>query len=715
MPDQAPDDVARLMADLARAHELVKERLAYHRARRAPDRARDQSNPQFFTDDQFRAWTFVPPTPARPLSPKPLPGAGASGTRLEHLRQAYGLHPWEVDVLLVTLLPEIDPVYRRVFGALMDDEERLLPSVELVRQIIAPYAPGLAESRQALTGPLFRHQLLQVAGEGSATGLSDVQVEPRIVGHLLGSDAPDARLTEVLSPPLTALEWDELVLPDGMLDELQALAAGPSTGELVLLHGPYGSGRRTAAATVCEHAALPLIGICVPAAIEAGFAEIVRLAYREATLRRAAICWLGADPLLDPDVATDRRRLTAAASAFAGLTFVVSQVAWEPGGADRELTFSAYHLPVPSFAGRRRLWGAAFAELRPERGGNLADELANAFQFTGGQIADALAGAKALALARDRAHPVVTRDDVFEGARRQSSRRLVSFARRVRPQPELTFDDLALPQSSSRQLDELRTRIRFNHQVFDDLGFSRRTQGRGIVAMFTGLSGTGKTFAAQLLAQERGSDLYVVDLAAVVSKYVGETEKNLDQVFRDAEQANAMLFFDEADALFAKRGEVRDPRDRYANVEGAFLLQRLEEHNGIVILATNLRQNIDEAFLRRLHAHVEFPAPDAENRLKIWLGLFPADLPRPDDTVITELATRFDMPGGSIRNSVLDAAFRALDRGAPVGIQARDLVLGIARELDKLQLPIHAQQFGAEYYEWVLESLTDHRGADRNG
>jgi winged helix domain-containing protein/ATPase family protein associated with various cellular activities (AAA) len=707
MPDPAPDDVARLMEDLARAHELVKDRLAHYRARRAPDRVRDQRDPLDFTDDEFRAWAFVPPVPVRPPSPRLPPRAAAPETRLEHLSQAYGLRPWEVDALLVALLPEIDPVYRRVFGVLMDDEGRLLPSVELIRQIIGPRAPGLAESREPFTGPLVRHQLLEVTGEGGATGLSNVQVDPRVVGYLLGSDAPDARLADVLSPPLAALEWDRLVLPDGMTEELQALAAGPSAGELVLLHGPYGSGRRTVAATVCKYASLPLIGIRVPAAIEAGFAEIVRLAYREATLRRAAVCWLEADPLLDPDAGTDWARLTAAAAAFAGLTFVVSQVPWEPSGADRGLTFSAYHLPVPSFAGRRRLWQAARADLRPELGGELDTEFANAFQFTGGQIADALAGAWALALVRDRARPVVTRDDAFEGARRQSSRRLVSFARRVRPQPELTFGDLALPPSSRRQLDELRTRIRFNHQVFDELGFSRRTQGRGIVAMFTGLSGTGKTFAAQLLAQERGSDLYVVDLAAVVSKYVGETEKNLDRVFREAEQANAMLFFDEADALFAKRGEVRDPRDRYANVEGAFLLQRLEEHNGIVILATNLRQNIDEAFLRRLHAHVEFPAPDQPNRLKIWLGLFPAGLPRPDDMVIADLATRFPMPGGSIRNSVLDAAFRALDRGEPVGIQARDLVLGIARELDKLQLPIHAQQFGDEYYEWVREELAD--------
>lgn len=703
MPDiQA--DVAHLMVYLAGAHEMVK---SYYGAHWPPDRSRDHRDPLDISDVEFRNWAFVPPAPLPPSATRPLQRAFGQETRLEHLRQAYGLRPWEVDALLVALLPEIDPTYRRVFGALMDDEGRLLPSVELIRQIIAPRAPGLAEIREPFTGALVRHRLLEVTREGNATGLSNVQVDQRVVAHLLGSDDPDARLTDVLAPPLAALEWDQLVLPDGMTEELQSLASDFSTGELVLLHGPEGSGRQTVVATVCEHASLPLIGIRAPAAIEAGFAETVQLAYREATLRRAAICWLEADPLLDPDAASNRARLTAAAATFAGLTFVVSQAAWAPSGSDRKLTFTAYHLPVPSFAGRRRLWRAALADLRPELDADLPADLASTFQFTGGQIADALAGARTLALVRDRARPVVTRADVFEGARRQSSRRLVSFARRLRPQPELTLDNLALPPSSRRQLDELRIRIRFNHQVFDDLGFSRRSQGRGIVAIFTGLSGTGKTLAAQLLAQEHGSDLYVVDLAAVVSKYVGETEKNLDRVFRDAEQANAMLFFDEADALFAKRGEVRDPRDRYANVEGAFLLQRLEEHNGIVILATNLRQNIDEAFLRRLHAYVELPAPDADNRLKIWLGQFPAGLPRPDDTVIEDLAARFDMPGGSIRNAVLDAAFRALDRGAPVEIHARDLVLGVARELDKLQRPIHAQQFGPEYYNWVLEVLAD--------
>src|SRR6185503_7836390 len=221
--------------------------------------------------------------------------------------------------------------------------------------------------------------------------------------------------------------------------------------------------------------------------------------------------------------------------------------------------------------------------------------------------------------------------------------------------------DLVMPGPNRLQLVELRSRIRHRSRVYNGLGFEQRVaMGKGMIALFTGSSGTGKTMAAELLAREQGVDLYKVDLSAVVSKYVGETEKNLSRVFAEAEDVNAILFFDEADALFGKRGEVKEAQDRWANMEVNYLLQRVEEYSGVVILATNLRQNIDEAFMRRIQVIVEFPPPDAQLRFNIWRrSLTPSasDLAEAD---LRQIATRFNLSGGSIRNVAIESACRAL-------------------------------------------------------
>jgi SpoVK/Ycf46/Vps4 family AAA+-type ATPase len=316
---------------------------------------------------------------------------------------------------------------------------------------------------------------------------------------------------------------------------------------------------------------------------------------------------------------------------------------------------------------------------------------------------DALGEARADALKRDSAHPRVTDEDIREGCRRQTGRRLETLARRVEPRMSSSFNELVLPPSSRRRLDELRARIRHHSRVHSGLGFARDgATAAGLVAMFTGASGTGKTLAATLLADEHGVDLYKIDLSAVVSKYVGETEKNLSQAFAEAEGTSAILFFDEADALFGKRGEVRDARDRWANIEVNHLLQRIEEFSGPVILASNLSQNIDDAFLRRIHVIVDFPFPDAEARLGIWRRVFPPGLTRPDDDQLAELAQRFALPGGSIRNIALDATFGAVaeDNGAPPAVTLRHLVKATAREYEKLRKPISRGEFG-DLYPWV--------------
>ena len=244
------------------------------------------------------------------------------------------------------------------------------------------------------------------------------------------------------------------------------------------------------------------------------------------------------------------------------------------------------------------------------------------------------------------------------------------------------WEDLVVSESGLGQLTELVARVENRRRVLDDWGLRRGGgRGEGISALFAGESGTGKTFAAEVVAGALGLDLYVIDLSTVVDKYIGETEKNLERVFSQAEGVNGVLFFDEADALFGKRSEVSDAKDRYANVEVAYLLQRMEQFDGLAILATNLRGNIDSAFTRRLSSIIDFEEPEAEQRLILW-GKMIGRVPLSDDVDLADLAERFDLAGGSIRNAVVTAAYRSASEGRDK-VGREDLIAGIAAEYRK--------------------------------
>ena len=553
--------------------------------------------------------------------------------------------------------------------------------------------------------------------------MRSLRIDDRIAAYLLDSDAPDARLVGIVSET-GRLSWEALLGDAERIERLKSIAAAcgntsHSQRVVLMFHGPYGAGKLRAAQAICTALREPLLEIDISAALRAdiGWEHTVDLVYREARLRGGAIYWSSFELLFErgqPSYRVDY--LAAAAERFKGLTFFAGDTAWDPAARFRERHLIRLDFPTPSYAMRRELWrhympaSEFFAAPAPDREA-LTEVLANAFQFTEGQILDAISTARALAARRDPLQPRLTADNLHEACRRHSSRTLAVFATRIEPRTTLSFDDLILPDPNKRQLLELRGRIRNRSRVYTDLGFDLRlTLGRGLIALFTGSSGTGKTMAAELLASEQHVDLYKIDLSAVISKYVGETEKNLSHVFEEAEDANAILFFDEADALFGKRGEVKEAKDRWANIEVNYLLQRVEEYAGVVILASNLRQNIDEAFLRRIHVIVEFPSPNEEARLRIWLGMFPPGILPPEYADIQDMANRFRLAGGSIRNIVLDAAFRAIAEGSandakPPAITLRHLVLSTAREYQKLGKPITRDEFDGSYYSWIEKEL----------
>ncbi|HXY43275.1 MAG TPA: ATP-binding protein, partial [Acidimicrobiales bacterium] len=312
----------------------------------------------------------------------------------------------------------------------------------------------------------------------------------------------------------------------------------------------------------------------------------------------------------------------------------------------------------------------------------------SAYRLSPEQIWLAASSARGRAAAAQRQ---VTAEDLRWGARAQNAAGLERLAQRITPR--VGFDDLVLPVPVERQLRALAGRVRHRSLVLDDWKMAAAaTRGRGVTVLFAGDSGTGKTMSAEVVAESLGLELYVIDLSSVVDKYVGETEKNLDRIFVEAERVNGVLLFDEADAVFGKRSEVKDAHDRYANVEVAYLLQRMERFEGVAILTTNLRSNVDEAFLRRIDVVVEFPVPSPEQRERLWRKLLRREVPVQGDIDVAFLARSFELSGGNIRNVVVAAAFEAADAGKPMTMV--HMVRATAAEYRKLGRLCVESEFG---------------------
>ena len=346
---------------------------------------------------------------------------------------------------------------------------------------------------------------------------------------------------------------------------------------------------------------------------------------------------------------------------------------------------------VLSYTSRIDLWQQVLnnVALAPET--DLA-QVAGRYRLSGDQIQRASQAARHAAWQRQPLRPIVQSGDLFSAARTVSSSHLGQLARRVEPRHH--WEDFILPDDRLAQLHEMCDQFKYRHIVFDEWEFAHHVaRGRGLSALFAGPSGTGKTMAAEVIAGELELDLYKIDLSGVVSKYIGETEKNLERIFGQAQDSNAILFFDEADALFGKRSETKDAHDRYANIEISYLLQKIEEYDGVVILTSNLRQNLDEAFLRRLQFAIEFPFPDEDSRLRIWQQILPSAVPLAQDVDMGELANRFKFSGGSIRNVLLSAAFLAARDGKKIAMG--HLLWAARREFQKLGKLVDENQFTA--------------------
>lgn len=581
--------------------------------------------------------------------------------RLENLAALFGLDAAERVLLLLAAAPHLRPEALR----------GRRPSLSLALPLVGE------EGWVALCpqSPLRRWRMVEPEGTGALPDRPLV-LDERILGHLLGIDYLDPRLDGLLAPLPPAPEGQED--DPALLGRLQRLWASDGTAgwPVIQLCGTDPAAMREAAAALCGSRGQRLFRLSRtdlpqhPAERHA----LARLIDREMALADGVLLAEG------EEIEESQRRGTAA---FADLLLGPLILAGREPLALERTASARIDMPPSTTASRRALWRDALPGAAA-LGGRL-DRLAGQFSLDASGVRAAAAMARREEPAEDALFA-----QLWDAARVQARRRLDGLAERI--EPRATWEDLVLPPDRLEQLHDIAAQLRHAQQVHEDWGWAARgDRGLGIAVLFAGPSGTGKTMAAEVLAQSLQLDLYRIDLSQMVSKYIGETEKNLRRIFEAAEAGGAILLFDEADALFGKRSEVKDSHDRYANVEVSYLLQRMEAYRGLAILTTNLKSALDPAFLRRLRFTVDFPFPDAVLRSEIWRRVFPPQTPLAD-TDPARLA-RLAVAGGTIRSIALNATFLAAEAGEPVG--THHLLAAARREYAKLEKPVTAAEFGA--------------------
>jgi hypothetical protein len=594
--------------------------------------------------------------------------AEGADIRLHRLARDCELDDLDVDLLVVALAPDVDHRFERLYGYLHDDVTRRRASIGLALELAGLHpADVAARDRFGPQGPLVEAGLVAVDDGDRPFLTRALRVPDRVAGHLLGGEIPDPSVVGLLVEPVPLLVED-----DGGLGRVLAPDRDGDPLLVYVVEEAGASGRSYAAAVLAAAGRPALVADLERLEREppvAGLIVTARTLAREARLTGSVLV---AGPV---DHLAERGPELVRVLAELGVPLVLTgRRHWEPAWSRQVPVVVTARAPLDEE--RARVW-RAFLDGRVAPGLDPADATTQ-FRLTPEQVADA--ATTAVNQARLTGLPV-DGPGLRRGARSRNGAGLERKARRI--EPSVGWDDLVLPPPSLEGLQDLALRVRHRDQVLSDWAMRPGGgRGRGVTALFAGDSGTGKTMSAEVISGHLGLDLYVIDLATVVDKYVGETEKNLERVFTEADGVNGVLLFDEADAIFGKRSEVRDAHDRYANIETAYLLQRMETFDGLAILTTNLRANLDDAFTRRLDAIVDFPLPDEEHRRVLWERCLGDALPRDDDVDLDFCARQFELAGGHIRSIALTAAYLAAGRGAPV--RMADLMAATQREYRKL-------------------------------
>lgn len=595
----------------------------------------------------------------------------SSPPAIDQLSEMFELSPFEREILLMCAGVEMDSCFARLCGEATGMITRPAVTFGLaMASLPTPHWSALTPTR-----PLRRYRLLEKEAGYSLTA-APLRIDERILHYLAGVNLLDPRL-ETLLQPCASHGW--------IADEQRQIAADAgrhlgcdSEPRVLQFCGDDAQGQEDVAALAAEQAGLQVFTLRVEDLPAPGpeLEQLVLLWAREGALLSGVLLLQCGAAGMSPAARYLAERLPA-------WLVIASR---DPIRLNRETLRFTIDKPLP--AGQKILWQDALGSSAASFNGML-DNLAEQFRFSAKTIFSTAALTTSDVFADD---PLAVRERLWSACRELSRPRLEELAQRI--VPVAGWDDLVLPEMQMRMLRQLASQVRQRMTVYETWGFSAQgRRGLGVSALFAGESGTGKTLAAEVLARDLGLDLYRIDLSAVVSKYIGETEKNLRQVFDAAEEGGVLLLFDEADALFGKRGEVKDSNDRYANIEVGYLLQRMEAYQGLAILTTNMKASLDRAFQRRLRFAVNFPFPDSSQRKAIWTRVFPPGTPT--EALDPDRLSQLNAAGGNIRNIALNAAFLAAESSKPVGMAH---LLDAARlEAQKIERPLS----DAEIRGWV--------------
>ncbi|MFZ5352371.1 MAG: ATP-binding protein [Bacillota bacterium] len=627
---------------------------------------------------------------------------------LPYFSKTLKLSYFEEKCIILCLALELDRKYEKVYGFLQDDITCKRPVVDMAMKLFCSSREERLKARLYFQSDskLTRFFLDKEDEEESRKPLLSkiMKLDKRVTAIILG----------LLETDTDMFPYMEILKPDQRLDELiihkdihrkicvyaEQNRISKRNGSVFYLWGNKGSGRELQVKHYCNFfKKILIIADLKQISHEDGYEGIIDQVFREAMFLQAVVCFASFDVLIeDEDVSYKKVSfLLKRIDVFDGDVFILSSKNWKIKKPLENHTFTAIELGLPEGLERIKLW-ESYGRSYKFDDTVVFNNISNKFNFTPGQIKNALLNAKNLA-EWERGSCEIGNAELTKACYLQVNHKLEKKAHLI--QPKYAWEDLVLPEDVKQQLRNAVNQVKYRHIVYGEWGFDKKLPyGKGLSMLFSGPPGTGKTMAAQVIANELTLEIYKIDLSQIISKYIGETEKNLNMIFTEAKHSNAILFFDETDALFGKRSEVKDSHDKYANIETAYLLQRMEEYDGISIMATNYLQNIDEAFMRRINYIIKFPFPDAKYRELLWRSMYTKETPLSKDIDFKYLGEKFLIAGGNIKNIVLASAFLAAENGEAVSM--KHIVNAAKYELEKSGKILLKEDIG-EYYR-LLET-----------
>lgn len=627
---------------------------------------------------------------------------------IPYLLYQFKLSSLEEKYLLFALAPELDKKYEKLFAYIQNDVNLSRPTIDLLLKLTCSSEEEKANALSSFhnEGPFYHFFIDYSHFDLSEHSLMSQQIklDQRIISFIFQSTTMDKRLHPCTNIFSTANDLSTLLV--GELEQEKLIrfiehsshpAFNKKQGVIFYIHGHQGAGKTFLCKQIAKYFDQPILIIDFKKAIlEEHFPLIITHFLREAILSKAMIVLENIEVLFDQNEANQKKiyQLLYALTFFSDFIFITTRN--QITGLHtifQDFLLLELSLQIPTLEEREILWqnfSSCFLFEEPIN----CSILASKFRFTPGQIESALYTSEKLTEWNTYGKKMITKETLYRSCYLQVQHTLKKKATRI--EPRYTWDDLILPDEEKMLLRHACNQITYRNVVFGNWRLDKKlSYGKGLSILLSGPPGTGKTMSAEVIAKDLNLEIYRVDLSQIVNKYIGETEKNLKELFEQAQMSNAILFFDESDALFNKRSEVKDSKDKYANLEVSFLLQKIEEYDGITILATNYLKNIDEAFLRRISYVIKYPFPDEEHREKIWRTLIPAEAPT-DDIDYTFLANKINLAGGNIKNIIVSAAFLAAETNEPISM--KHIIYASKHEMQKSGKILLREDLG-EYYD----------------